>query len=381
MSFRSARKNGGGDIETIHHPGKRYEEAGYLGEGGFGIVIKARKLTGKISGDGMVAVKKVKVSDDKKHSKHSLEFALKEVDIHRILDSPYIVNYVESFVVVNGSGMFSSMFSHKSEKELWTVMECCEGGDICNTMKHLGTPFSVRQIRIFTASVVLGLSYLHDSHIVHRDIKGLNILLTRAGRVKICDFGTSEFRHDNGHGVLDSLITDFWMAPEMFFDNAKYGYEIDIWALGITMLEMFKMDPPFYNLNGALVWGKIADLPNCSKAIQRSELGIPEEPDGPDFDIETADEEVQMYEMIARCCDTVQLNRPTAKELQDHPFIRDVVQDLKACEGHVCRFPGHASGDLSYIPEGDEDDAGKCTCSQTHLELQLIAAIVLERQR
>mmetsp|Transcript_8362 Transcript_8362/g.9851 ORF Transcript_8362/g.9851 Transcript_8362/m.9851 type:complete len:172 (+) Transcript_8362:224-739(+) len=171
------------------------------------------------------------------------------------------------------------------------------------------------------------------------------------------------------------------MAPEMFFDNAKYGYEIDIWALGITMLEMFKMDPPFYNLNGALVWGKIADLPNCSKAIQRSELGIPEEPDGPDFDIETADEEVQMYEMIARCCDTVQLNRPTAKELQDHPFIRDVVQDLKACEGHVCRFPGHASGDLSYIPEGDEDDAGKCTCSQTHLELQLIAAIVLERQR
>lgn len=259
-------------------------------------------------------------------------------------------------------------------------MECCEGGDICNTMKHLNSPFTVNQIRIFTASVLLGLKYLHEQNIVHRDIKGLNILLTRSGHVKICDFGTSEVKHNDGHGVLDSLITDFWMAPEMFFDNAKYGFEVDIWALGITMLEMFKMDPPFYHLNGTLVWGTISGLPQSSKEMQRVELGIPPKPDEDDFDIEAADEETQMFEMIARCCDTDNFNRPSAEDLCDDPFVRDVVKDLVECENHVCHFPGHFSPDLSYEHEdADRFDSSVCTCSRTHLELQLIAAVVLER--
>mmetsp|Transcript_13735 Transcript_13735/g.15656 ORF Transcript_13735/g.15656 Transcript_13735/m.15656 type:complete len:395 (+) Transcript_13735:363-1547(+) len=384
LSFRSGKSAGAADVEVIHNPGKKYEEVGFLGEGGYGIVIKAKKLTGTIIGDGLVAIKKVKVATDKKSKAHSLDSALREVDIHRILDSPYIVNFRESFVVDHAHGLFSSMFkTHKSDKELWTVMECCEGGDIANTMKHIGMPFTIRQIQIFTASVVLGLRYLHESKIVHRDIKGLNILLTRSGKVKICDFGTSEIKHDSGHGVLDSLITDFWMAPEMFFDNAKYGYEVDIWALGITMLEMINMDPPFYHLNGALVWGKISDLPNNSKSVQRMELGINEEPDDDDFDVEDADEETQMHEMIARCCETDPEKRPSAKDLLSDPFIREVVDDLISCEGHVCRFPGHETTDLAYIPkaqDGEDEDDIKCTCSQTHLELQLIAAIVLEKR-
>jgi len=74
---------------------------------------------------------------------------------------------------------------------------------------------------------------------------------------------------------------------------------------------------------------------------------------------------------------------PSAKDLLSDPFIREVVDDLISCEGHVCRFPGHETTDLAYIPkaqDGEDEDDIKCTCSQTHLELQLIAAIVLEKR-
>lgn len=122
-------------------------------------------------------------------------------------------------------------------------MEYCHGGsirDICQLRKK---PLEEHHIAIILRETLQGLVFLHSHKKIHRDIKGGNILLTRAGQVKLADFGVSA-EMQMGMDKRNTFIgTPYWMAPEVIKES-EYDGRADCWSLGITAIEMAEMVPP-----------------------------------------------------------------------------------------------------------------------------------------
>lgn len=128
------------------------------------------------------------------------------------------------------------------------LIEYCDGGALDSIMVELEKPLTEPQIAYVCKHMTEGLSFLHKNKIIHRDLKAGNVLLTMDGGVKLADFGVSA---KNKHTLQkhDTFIgTPYWMAPELvlcetFRDN-PYDYKVDIWSLGITLIEFAQMEPP-----------------------------------------------------------------------------------------------------------------------------------------
>lgn len=204
---------------------------------------------------------------------HMLEALRPKSDIHGdAYQNNYIIHFKESFIV-------EKLISKRSNFELWIVQEFCECGDLFHVMRTLKRPFTLIEVKHLLSNILLGLNFIHSRKIVHRDLKGLNILLTRTGRVKICDFGHAErVNYDKEHEIIESRVTDLWMAPEMFKDGSYYGFEVDIWALGICLIEMLTMKPPFIEQNGDMVGSCIMNLPDICLEQQREQLNLEKPP-------------------------------------------------------------------------------------------------------
>lgn len=128
------------------------------------------------------------------------------------------------------------------------LIEYCDGGALDSIMVELEKPLTELQIAYVCKHMLAGLNHLHKHKIIHRDLKAGNVLLTMDGGVKLADFGVSA---KNKHTLQkhDTFIgTPYWMAPELvlcetFRDN-PYDYKVDLWSLGITMIEFAQMEPP-----------------------------------------------------------------------------------------------------------------------------------------
>ncbi|KFP77367.1 STE20-like serine/threonine-protein kinase, partial [Acanthisitta chloris] len=96
---------------------------------------------------------------------------------------------------------------------------------------------------------LLALQYLHSSKIIHRDVKAGNVLLTLDGHIKLADFGVSAKNSSTVQRRASFIGTPYWMAPEVVqcetSKESPYGYKADIWSLGITLIEMAEMEPPY----------------------------------------------------------------------------------------------------------------------------------------
>ena len=95
--------------------------------------------------------------------------------------------------------------------------------------------------------VLLGIKFIHEKNLVNRDIKGRNILITKDGEVKLCDFGICRFYHENKMKEIRGG-SPYWMAPEIL-RKEEYTQNIDIWALGITCIELAEYEPPYSDFN------------------------------------------------------------------------------------------------------------------------------------
>lgn len=191
-----------------------------IGEGSTGIVcIATIKSSGKL-----VAVKKM---DLRKQQRRELLF--NEVVIMRDYHHDNVVEMYNSYLVGD---------------ELWVVMEFLEGGALTDIVTH--TRMNEEQIATVCLSVLKALSVLHSQGVIHRDIKSDSILLTQDGRIKLSDFGfcaqvSKEVQHRK------SLVgTPYWMAPELI-SRLPYGPEVDIWSLGVMVIEMVDGEPPYFN--------------------------------------------------------------------------------------------------------------------------------------
>lgn len=202
-------------MATGDDPTAVFEMLQLLGEGSYGRVYKARHVpTQKI-----VAVKKVLCE-----AAHELDDLMKEIEILRSCKSPFITGYAGSY--------------RAPDREFWVIMEYCAGGSLGDLMHATEQPLSEALVAVCTASVLLGLDYLHKNRAIHRDIKCGNVLLTGDGRATLADFGVSA-KLNSTIGKANTVIgTPFWMAPEVIQEDNPYDGKADIWSLGITVIEM-----------------------------------------------------------------------------------------------------------------------------------------------
>uniref|UniRef100_A0A8C2FY11 non-specific serine/threonine protein kinase n=1 Tax=Cyprinus carpio TaxID=7962 RepID=A0A8C2FY11_CYPCA len=191
-----------------------------IGEGSTGIVcIATEKHSGK-----QVAVKKM---DLRKQQRRELLF--NEVVIMRDYHHENVVDMYNSYLVSD---------------ELWVVMEFLEGGALTDIVTH--TRMNEEQIATVCLSVLKALSYLHTQGVIHRDIKSDSILLTSDGRIKLSDFGFCAQVSKEVPKRKSLVGTPYWMAPEVI-SRLPYGTEVDIWSLGIMVMEMVDGEPPYFN--------------------------------------------------------------------------------------------------------------------------------------
>lgn len=212
------------NIRMDTDPAEFWDMIGELGDGAFGKVYKAQnKETNRLA-----AAKMCTLEDEENLSDHMVE-----IDILSEIRHLNIVELYEAFSI---------------DDKLWMLIEYCDGGALDSIMVELEKPLTELQIAYVCKHMVAGLNHLHKHRIIHRDLKAGNVLLTMDGGVKLADFGVSA---KNKHTLQkhDTFIgTPYWMAPELvlcetFRDN-PYDYKVDLWSLGITLIEFAQMEPP-----------------------------------------------------------------------------------------------------------------------------------------
>lgn len=211
---------------------KDYEFLNKLGQGSFGTVYKVRRRADK----SVYVIKQINIAQ--MNSKHRSE-AINEVTILSKLDNPFIVKYYDSFIEKN---------------TLNIVMEFCDGGDISGFIRsQLGRCLSENKIWKFFIQMCLGLNYIHKKKILHRDIKTMNIFLTKDETVRIGDLGVAKVLTENVNFAHTMVGTPYYLSPEMC-EEKPYNEKSDVWALGCVLYEMCTQKHPFEaNNQGALI--------------------------------------------------------------------------------------------------------------------------------
>jgi serine/threonine protein kinase len=169
-------------------------------------------------------------------------------------------------------------------------------------MLSMDRTFTEYEISSIMAMVLKGLDYIHSKNLIHRDIKGANILINEQGIVKIADFGVGvQLINENNRNSKKG--SPYWMSPQVAL-NADYNEKTDIWSLGITCLEMIEGDPPNSQLKPRFVIEKIGKEPPSAAELLK----------GKKYSEEFKD-------FVKKCLEVNQRKRPNAKELLKHNFI------------------------------------------------------------
>lgn len=205
-----------------------------IGEGSTGVVCIARE---KHSGRQVA----VKMMDLRKQQRRELLF--NEVVIMRDYRHQNVVEMYKSALV---------------GEELWVIMEYLQGGALTNIVSE--TRLSEEQIATVCESVLQALCYLHSQGVIHRDIKSDSILLTLDGRVKLSDFGFCAQISKDVPKRRSLVGTPYWMAPEVV-SKTPYGTEVDVWSLGIMVVEMVDGEPPYFSETPISAMKRLRDEP------------------------------------------------------------------------------------------------------------------------
>lgn len=196
-----------------------------------------------------------------------------------IIDEEYRIlrDYSDHPNLPNFYGVYRNKSDGKSE-EIWFVLEVkcscirnttqhfhsihdlqyCEGGSAADFVSRLSLAnrrISEEHVAYILRETVTALTHLHKNHYVHRDVRGRNILLTAEGEVKLCDFGLTVTTGDTMGKRSTCIGSPCWMAPEMFANEASkrngesYGSRVDVWALGVTAIELGDGVAPFADMH------------------------------------------------------------------------------------------------------------------------------------
>ncbi|XP_047193856.1 TRAF2 and NCK interacting kinase b isoform X4 [Hippoglossus stenolepis] len=279
------------DLSALRDPAGIFELVELVGNGTYGQVYKGRHVkTGQLA-----AIKVMDVTGDEEEEIKAEINMLKKYSHHR-----NIATYYGAFVKKNPPGM---------DDQLWLVMEFCGAGSVTDLIKNTkGSTLKEEWIAYICREILRGLTHLHQHKVIHRDIKGQNVLLTENAEVKLVDFGVSA-QLDRTVGRRNTFIgTPYWMAPEVIAcdenPDATYDFKSDLWSLGITAVEMAEGAPPL-----------------CDMHPMRALFLIPRNP-APRLKSKKWSKKFQSF--IESCLVKSHSQRPSTEQLLKHPFIRDL---------------------------------------------------------
>ena len=155
-----------------------------------------------------------------------------EINLLKKLDHANIVKYIDFF---------------QTKTHINIILEYVEGGSLQNLVKQNG-PLGEYLVYVFVKQILEGLDFLHSQGIIHRDIKGGNLLYTKNGVIKLADFGFS-INLSEKEKTNSMVGTCFWMAPEVIEQKGNISSACDIWSLGSTIIQLLTTEPPYYEFN------------------------------------------------------------------------------------------------------------------------------------
>uniref|UniRef100_A0A672PVA8 non-specific serine/threonine protein kinase n=1 Tax=Sinocyclocheilus grahami TaxID=75366 RepID=A0A672PVA8_SINGR len=229
------------------------------------------------------------------------------------------------------------------------VMEFCGAGSITDLVKNTkGNSLKEDWIAYISREILRGLAHLHAHHVIHRDIKGQNVLLTENAEVKLVDFGVSA-QLDRTVGRRNTFIgTPYWMAPEVIAcdenPDATYDYRSDLWSCGITAIEMAEGAPREYSL--------------CDMHPMRALFLIPRNPPPR---LKSKKWSKKFFSFIEGCLVKNYTQRPPTDQLLKHPFIRDQPNERQVriqLKDHLdrCRKKRGEKDETEYEYSGSEEE-------------------------
>ncbi|XP_072329774.1 TRAF2 and NCK-interacting protein kinase-like isoform X12 [Scyliorhinus torazame] len=278
------------DLSALRDPAGIFELVELVGNGTYGQVYKGRHVkTGQLA-----AIKVMDVTGDEEEEIKQEINMLKKYSHHR-----NIATYYGAFIKKNPPGV---------DDQLWLVMEFCGAGSVTDLIKNTkGNTLKEDWIAYICREILRGLTHLHQHKVIHRDIKGQNVLLTENAEVKLVDFGVSA-QLDRTVGRRNTFIgTPYWMAPEVIAcdenPDATYDFKSDLWSLGITAMEMAEGAPPL-----------------CDMHPMRALFLIPRNPPPR---LKSKKWTKKFVSFIEGCLVKNHGQRPATDQLLKHPFIRD----------------------------------------------------------
>uniref|UniRef100_A0A2K6B0R5 non-specific serine/threonine protein kinase n=1 Tax=Macaca nemestrina TaxID=9545 RepID=A0A2K6B0R5_MACNE len=271
-------------------PAGIFELVEVVGNGTYGQVYKVRRMVRKCD---LHICRALLGGDEEEEIKQEINM-LKKYSHHR-----NIATYYGAFIKKSPPG---------NDDQLWLVMEFCGAGSVTDLVKNTkGNALKEDCIAYICREILRGLAHLHAHKVIHRDIKGQNVLLTENAEVKLVDFGVSA-QLDRTVGRRNTFIgTPYWMAPEVIAcdenPDATYDYRSDIWSLGITAIEMAEGAPPL-----------------CDMHPMRALFLIPRNPPPR---LKSKKWSKKFIDFIDTCLIKTYLSRPPTEQLLKFPFIRD----------------------------------------------------------
>uniref|UniRef100_A0A673I7L4 non-specific serine/threonine protein kinase n=1 Tax=Sinocyclocheilus rhinocerous TaxID=307959 RepID=A0A673I7L4_9TELE len=280
----------------------------------------------------LAAIKVMDVTEDEEEEIKLEINMLKKYSHHR-----NIATYYGAFIKKSPPG---------HDDQLWLVMEFCGAGSITDLVKNTkGNTLKEEWIAYISREILRGLAHLHAHHVIHRDIKGQNVLLTENAEVKLVDFGVSA-QLDRTVGRRNTFIgTPYWMAPEVIAcdenPDATYDYRSDLWSCGITAIEMAEGAPPL-----------------CDMHPMRALFLIPRNPPPR---LKSKKWSKKFFSFIEGCLVKNYTQRPPTDQLLKHPFIRDQPNERQVriqLKDHLdrCRKKRGEKDETEYEYSGSEEE-------------------------
>ncbi|KAK5773549.1 hypothetical protein RI543_005178 [Arxiozyma heterogenica] len=270
-------------------PRKYYVNLSKIGQGASGGVYIAHP----INTNHCVAIKEMNLEKQPKK-----ELIINEILTMKEYRHKNIVNFVDTYIV---------------DKNLWIIMEYMEGGSLTDIIQYC--ILSEGQMGAVCRETLKGLQFLHSQGVLHRDIKSDNILLSMDGDIKLTDFGFCAQINDIHMKRTTMVGTPYWMAPEIV-SRKEYGPKVDIWSLGIMIIEMIEGEPPYLNETPLRALYLIATngTPKLKEPEKLSDI---------------------FYKFLSRCLVVETQYRASAKDLLNDDFIIKIADDKRSLSSLV----------------------------------------------
>jgi NIMA (never in mitosis gene a)-related kinase len=279
-----------------------------IGQGSYGKATLVQDHEGKL-----YVMKTIDMSSmDKKQRRD----AINEVRVLSFLKHPYIVSYRESF---------------SESSTLAIVMDYADGGDLYQRIgltRKAGATFIERQILRWFTEAALALKYMHDKHVLHRDLKSQNLFLTSSDRLRVGDFGISKVLENTAAFARTAIGTPYYLSPEICQEK-PYSFGSDVWALGCVLYEMAALKVPF-------------DAQNLQALVQKIVRG----PMPPVPTAYSAECRQLCWDLLHRD----QTQRPTATDIIQRRYVQDEIRRMLFEERSKAAQQGPSSQQPNDVP-------------------------------